>query len=138
MRLPSESKLSNQAPDSSACKIKGNISKNGQRIYHLPGQENYDETVISPERGERFFCSWLTLAVTSSAAIKSARYRAHLPGFILPAPFDVMKVQAEAAPPIPRTESEPLGRGWLGRNSPKGVPPPCKPGFARGAMAKAR
>src|SRR5438093_5176422 len=80
VRLPSESKLSNQAPDSSACKIKGNISKNGQRIYHLPGQENYDETVISPERGERFFCSWLTLAVTSSAAIKSARYRAHLPG----------------------------------------------------------
>src|SRR5207249_9897360 len=52
---------------------------------------------------------------------------------ILPAPFDVMKVQAEAAPPIPRTESEPrLAGGWLGRNSPKGSPAPCKPGFARG------
>ena len=38
------------------CRIKGNISKNG-RIYHLPGQEHYNNTRISPSRGERWFCS---------------------------------------------------------------------------------
>lgn len=40
------------------CSIKGNVSVNsGERIYHLPGQEFYAETVIRPEYGERWFCS---------------------------------------------------------------------------------
>lgn len=40
------------------CVIKGNVSHNrGKRIYHMPGQENYDDTVISPAYGERWFCS---------------------------------------------------------------------------------
>ncbi|KJS10056.1 MAG: hypothetical protein VR78_14960 [Hoeflea sp. BRH_c9] len=40
------------------CVIKGNISINtGERIYHVPGQEYYDPTRISPEYGERWFCS---------------------------------------------------------------------------------
>ncbi len=40
------------------CDIKGNISLNtGERIYHLPGQENYDITRISLKHGERWFCS---------------------------------------------------------------------------------
>jgi hypothetical protein len=40
------------------CNIKGNISVNtGERIYHVPGQEHYLETVISPGKGERWFCS---------------------------------------------------------------------------------
>jgi endonuclease YncB( thermonuclease family)/very-short-patch-repair endonuclease len=38
------------------CDIKGNISEHG-KIYHLPGQRFYDRTRISPERGERWFCS---------------------------------------------------------------------------------
>ncbi len=39
---------------SSACNIKGNISLNtGERIYHIPGQEYYDETRISWRDGER-------------------------------------------------------------------------------------
>ncbi len=38
------------------CRIKGNISSNG-RIYHVPGQENYDDTRIDTTRGERWFCS---------------------------------------------------------------------------------
>jgi endonuclease YncB( thermonuclease family) len=38
------------------CPIKGNISGSG-RIYHLPGQEDYDATRIDPARGERWFCS---------------------------------------------------------------------------------
>ncbi|RUW85321.1 thermonuclease family protein [Mesorhizobium sp. M1E.F.Ca.ET.063.01.1.1] len=42
----------------SGCNIKGNISvSSGEHIYHLPGQEHYDETVISPGKGERWFCS---------------------------------------------------------------------------------
>jgi len=39
------------------CTIKGNISAKGERIYHVPGQENYDQTVVSPSKGERWFCS---------------------------------------------------------------------------------
>ena len=40
------------------CTIKGNISQNtGERIYHVPGQEYYDETRIRTEFGERWFCS---------------------------------------------------------------------------------
>ncbi|GES43110.1 hypothetical protein RsS62_23620 [Rhizobium dioscoreae] len=41
-----------------ACTIKGNISYNGgQKIYHMPGQEYYAETVITYSKGERWFCS---------------------------------------------------------------------------------
>jgi hypothetical protein len=40
------------------CTIKGNVSiSSGERIYHLPGQRYYAETVIRPEYGERYFCS---------------------------------------------------------------------------------
>jgi hypothetical protein len=42
----------------SGCVIKGNISqRKGERIYHLPGQRWYDKTVISPEKGEAWFCT---------------------------------------------------------------------------------
>ena len=38
------------------CTIKGNISKNnGQRIYHVPGQEYYTQTRINWLSGERWF-----------------------------------------------------------------------------------
>jgi len=40
------------------CDIKGNISvETEERIYHMPGQEYYNETRISPEYGERWFCT---------------------------------------------------------------------------------
>lgn len=42
---------------SGSCDIKGNISAKGERIYHVPGQTFYDDTVISPGKGERWFCS---------------------------------------------------------------------------------
>lgn len=38
------------------CEIKGNVSANG-RIYHRPGQRDYDHTRIDVTRGERWFCS---------------------------------------------------------------------------------
>jgi len=40
------------------CDIKGNISINtGERIYHIPWQEFYSVTKISPDYGERWFCT---------------------------------------------------------------------------------
>lgn len=42
----------------SGCDIKGNISMtSGERIYHMPSQDYYDETVINSSKGERWFCS---------------------------------------------------------------------------------
>jgi len=38
--------------------IKGNISKtSGEKIYHVPGGDFYDETVIDEAAGERWFCT---------------------------------------------------------------------------------
>jgi micrococcal nuclease len=39
------------------CRIKGNINASGDKIYHVPGGRYYDQTVIEPEKGERWFCS---------------------------------------------------------------------------------
>lgn len=40
------------------CDIKGNVSQaSGERIYHLPGLGSYQATVISPQYGERWFCT---------------------------------------------------------------------------------
>ncbi|PDT86517.1 hypothetical protein [Sinorhizobium sp. BJ1] len=40
------------------CDIKGNISYNtGERIYHVPGQEDYGQTRVNYFDGERWFCS---------------------------------------------------------------------------------
>lgn len=40
------------------CDIKGNISsKTDEKIYHVPGQRDYKKTKISPEKGERWFCT---------------------------------------------------------------------------------
>ncbi|QCO57964.1 thermonuclease family protein (plasmid) [Pseudorhodobacter turbinis] len=41
----------------SGCKIKGNISAKGTRIYHVPGQRHYLDTRISPNKGEAYFCT---------------------------------------------------------------------------------
>ena len=36
--------------------IKGNVNTQGERIYHMPGDEYYDDTRISASHGERWFC----------------------------------------------------------------------------------
>lgn len=46
-----------QEANDNACAIKGNINRNGVRIYHIPGSRNYSETKINTDRGERWFCS---------------------------------------------------------------------------------
>lgn len=50
--------MANQpTPPNPGCTIKGNISGNGERIFHLPGASGYRETVIRVEQGERWFCT---------------------------------------------------------------------------------
>ncbi len=40
------------------CDIKGNISiTTGKKLYHLPGMEDYETTIIDPAKGETWFCS---------------------------------------------------------------------------------
>lgn len=55
-------------PPDEACKIKGNISADGKRIYHQPGQSFYERTGINEAEGERWFCS--------AAAAQAAGWRA--------------------------------------------------------------
>ena len=43
--------------DGGRCRIKGNIGRNGNRVYHVPGGPFYDRTRIDTSRGERWFCS---------------------------------------------------------------------------------
>lgn len=50
-----ERKSSKELPGQ--CRIKGNISSRGARIYHVPGGQYYDRTRISTSKGERWFCS---------------------------------------------------------------------------------
>ncbi|OCX60008.1 hypothetical protein BFP70_17850 [Thioclava sp. SK-1] len=44
------------AAQASGCVIKGNISGKG-KIYHMPGTRSYGVTKISPDKGERWFCT---------------------------------------------------------------------------------
>jgi len=39
------------------CQIKGNISRSGNRVYHVPGGADYERTRINTSKGERWFCS---------------------------------------------------------------------------------
>jgi phosphatidylserine/phosphatidylglycerophosphate/cardiolipin synthase-like enzyme len=39
------------------CRIKGNVSRMGERIYHLPGDRNYDRVRMDKGIGKRWFCS---------------------------------------------------------------------------------
>jgi cold shock CspA family protein len=63
-RLPSISTVQNDgvsavtAAVNPSCVIKGNISWNsGCKYYHVPGMEDYVNTQIDTEKGERWFCS---------------------------------------------------------------------------------
>ena len=58
------------ATGQTGCVIKGNISRSGKRIYHVPGQEHYDRTSIRTEQGERWFC-------TESEARRAGWRKAH-------------------------------------------------------------
>ncbi len=53
-RIRSETKTGTQPTN---CRIKGNISRRGVRIYHVPGGQYYKRTKIDPGKGERWFCT---------------------------------------------------------------------------------
>ncbi len=59
------------APSSAAngCAIKGNIN-GGNRIYHMPGQRDYDATRITTAKGEAWFC---TEGAAQAAGFRAAR-----------------------------------------------------------------
>ncbi|MEA3390348.1 thermonuclease family protein [Sphingopyxis indica] len=44
-------------PPNPRCALKGNISADGSRIVHAPGQRDYAAVRIDTARGERWFCS---------------------------------------------------------------------------------
>ena len=55
-RLGERLKITQEVP-ARPCPIKGNINRNGQRIYHVPGAADYASTRIDESKGERWFCS---------------------------------------------------------------------------------
>jgi hypothetical protein len=56
--LSSNPLLSQNIIPKPGCKIKGNISiDTNKKLYHLPGMKDYQITAISPEKGERWFCT---------------------------------------------------------------------------------
>jgi len=60
MQSPARYRLTRGRPEqvgSAGCKIKGNISRKGARIYHMPEDAFYTRTWITEEKGERWFCS---------------------------------------------------------------------------------
>eukprot|EP00959_Pyramimonas_sp_CCMP1952_P089465 1871559-Pyramimonas_sp.AAC.1 len=54
---PLASVPSQSAPHPKGCDIKGNINSKGERIYHVPGGQYYEATVIDGATGEKWFCS---------------------------------------------------------------------------------
>lgn len=59
------------APDSEeGCQVKGNLDKNDQRWYHLPGFRHYDQVVINLEESDRWFC---TVTEAIEAGFEKAR-----------------------------------------------------------------
>lgn len=40
------------------CLIKGNVNSKGEKVYHTPGQRDYEKTQIKPEEGDAWFCTW--------------------------------------------------------------------------------
>jgi endonuclease YncB( thermonuclease family) len=56
------------------CAIKGNISRSGNRIYHLPSSEWYAKTRINEAQGEKWFC---TEAEAKAAGFRPAQPSDH-------------------------------------------------------------
>jgi hypothetical protein len=44
-------------PPDPSCAIKGNVNSRGEKIYHVPGQRDYERTDVNPEEGDRWFCT---------------------------------------------------------------------------------
>lgn len=55
-RILESGAVANTAAMEAGCQIKGNISRSGERINQVPGQQHYDRTRIDESQGERWFC----------------------------------------------------------------------------------
>jgi endonuclease YncB( thermonuclease family) len=53
-RLPAERA---SGPPNAACRIKGTVTTDGERIYYGPLDDGFESIEIDPERGEKIFCS---------------------------------------------------------------------------------
>jgi len=51
----SAAQSTSQAPRP-ACPIKGNVSRSGKRIYHMPWQRDYARVRMDQGEGKRWFC----------------------------------------------------------------------------------
>jgi phosphatidylserine/phosphatidylglycerophosphate/cardiolipin synthase-like enzyme len=45
------------SPPDPKCPIKGNVNRKGERIYHEPGDRDYERVVMDLAKGKRWFCS---------------------------------------------------------------------------------
>jgi phosphatidylserine/phosphatidylglycerophosphate/cardiolipin synthase-like enzyme len=54
---PALGPVSAKAAAPAGCAIKGNISRQGERIFHKPGEQFYDRVQVDKSAGERWFCS---------------------------------------------------------------------------------
>jgi hypothetical protein len=71
-------RVEEQQPLADYPRIKCNISRSGERIYHLPFDQQYDTTVIEPDRGERYAT---TVVEAEDLGFRRAwRWRAATPG----------------------------------------------------------
>jgi hypothetical protein len=55
-RPPRQPPVPSPPPDQS-CRIKGNVNGKGERIYHDPGDRDYERVVMDLTKGKRWFCS---------------------------------------------------------------------------------
>lgn len=56
-RTGPEGQISGMPTAPGGCAIKGNISRKGDKIYHMPGSTWYGRTAIDLTAGERMFCT---------------------------------------------------------------------------------
>lgn len=56
-RTGPEGQIGGMLKSPGGCAIKGNISRNGERIYHMLGSTWYGRTAIDTGAGERMFCT---------------------------------------------------------------------------------
>lgn len=54
------------------CPIKGNITAQGEKVYHTPWSPWYERTTVDERRGERWFCDE---AEAATAGWRAARFR---------------------------------------------------------------
>jgi hypothetical protein len=53
----SSSSKSESSAAAASCTIKGNIAKDGEKIFHVEGCQSYGATKIDTSAGEKWFCS---------------------------------------------------------------------------------